>query len=186
MLLFWYAPLIFSLTQPTLIEAGVLGKRIAEAPVADTFRYENLGIEVPIEKAAWTSPLNTKDWRKIRSALERGVSLAYEGEFLESVTLAFITGHSSDVYPHRYSSVFASLGQAQRDDNFTLWLNQNPYQFKVTGVKIISPQDVEEFQALNPGEKSDIQRVALVTCWPVLTTRSRLVVIGERSLRGSL
>ncbi|MBI4022952.1 sortase [Candidatus Berkelbacteria bacterium] len=179
LILIWQWRLAATVALPALIQAGLIGQAADERLDSDGLRYPALGIQVPLTEAAWTSPLNAQDWTEIRSALRNGVSLAYTEPTFAEAPLAFMTGHSSDVTAHRYASVFAGLGQAQVGDQFFIQLGDATYPYTVADRRVLNPGDIEAFRALGPS--NDRQRVVLVTCWPVLTTKARLVVIGERA-----
>ncbi len=179
----WYLPLLVSLIKPSLNhknpQISVEGKDSKKVET-NTFYYPRLNIQAPITNDPKTSPLNVQQWSSIREALKNGVSLAYNSTDFQKTSLAFITGHSSDLKPSRFSSVFAGLGQAQIGDSFDVVLNDS-YHYIVVDKKIISPTNEQAFLNLQ-SKDLNIQRVVLVTCWPLLTTRNRLVIIGERHI----
>lgn len=175
----WYYPLVESAVKPPLARSGI-AKALDpdQTPANNTLAYPQLGIESPIVLLPQTSPLNTSDWESLRTALRQGIGISYEGESFEDSRLVFATGHSSDTYPHKYASVFASLNQAQGNDVITLVIDNKKHDFKVIESKIINPTHVNEFKALEPAEGSP-KRLVMVTCWPVLTTKNRMVVVAE-------
>lgn len=149
-------------------------------PTETAFYFPRLGIEAPMSQSAESSPLRSSDWNSIRGALEKGVSLNYEAGSLAEARLAFVTGHSSDRYPHAYSSIFAGLGQAKEGDEFVLTAEGSIWHYRVISKRVVDPRNVIGFSeaALATGGNSG-HYVALVTCWPLLTDRQRLVVVGE-------
>lgn len=169
----WYWPLISQLIRPGLVEVGVVK---IEQPEHDGFAYERLGISSPLSVNSETSPIAEQDWSKISEDLRQGVSLAFEGVSFSEAQLAFLTGHSSDTVRHPYASIFAPLGQAKIGDTFIIAVDGQDYNYQVTDKKIISPIAVDQFRQL---EDDNIQRVALVTCWPPLTTTNRMVIVGN-------
>lgn len=172
----WQGALFMSLLRPAFVATGL----IAEPERTHVgFTYSTLGIQAPLVVAAQTSPLETASWAEIRRALTEGVSLAFDAATLAEARLAFVTGHSSDTYPHAYSTVFAPLGQARLGDSFVLGVDDKEYQYRVIERHVLSPFVTDQFLALAPDD-DDQARVALVTCWPPLTTTQRLVVVGER------
>lgn len=176
LLVVWKWAVISAVARPALIDAGIVS--VAEVPVPSPgFSYPRLGIVSPVTELSETSPLERRDWRDIAQALRQGVSVAYAGDSFASASLAFLTGHSSDVVQHPYAAVFAGLGQAEIGDEFLVLLDGTQYQYKVRERMELDPWNTAAFEALAPAEG---QRVALVTCWPPLTTARRLVVVGER------
>ena len=174
----WYAEFLTSIVRPSLIRTELISAPQTTELQAPAFAYPTLGIVAPVVEAAQTSPLAARDWQAIAAALRAGVSLAYEGPSLESARLAFVTGHSSDTVRHPYASVFAGLGQSRMGDEFVMQLANGQRRYRVSDRSVYSPADLDAFRALEPAPGSP-QRVILVTCWPPLTTKSRLVVTGE-------
>lgn len=174
----WHSSLLLSLLRPTLIKQDILSDIPVDEIQDNQMVYGSLGIQVPLTIDAQTSPLLQSDWSAIRSALLRGASLSYQSENFASASLSFITGHSSDTTKHPYDSVFAPLGQAKVGDVFTVNVEKAKYQYQVISKQQITPSDSDTFEALTPTDLS--HRVALVTCWPPLTTKMRMVVVGQR------
>lgn len=166
-------PQILSLTQPET------AKKLPETVADNTLVYPRLGINTPIQEKAASSPMDQKDWAQMAAALRQGISLNYtEADFSQS-RLSFLTGHSSDTYPHAYSAVFSPLGQAEVGDTFALNNKGTTSTYKVIDKKILNPADKTGYLSYLSPDPS-IQRVELVTCWPLFSTSKRLVVVGEK------
>jgi len=179
-LLLWNLPTVISLSTPFVVSL-VPALEPQPAYGADSvFTYSRLGISAPISDQPDSSPLITSDWTAISKALHQGVALSYEGSSFTTAPLAFLTGHSSDYYPHPFSSVFAGLGAAKVGDTYVLDISGTSYSYTVMEKKVLNPADPAEFTALAPAPGQP-QRVILITCWPVFTTTSRLAVVGVRS-----
>ncbi|MEK7184016.1 MAG: sortase [Patescibacteria group bacterium] len=174
----WNWSVIASLLRPTLVRQGIVATPTVAQLTPNTVVYDSLGIVAPLTINAGTSPLIESDWSVIRTALTQGVSLAYDGDSFETTRLAFVTGHSSDATKHAYDSIFAPLGQAKPGDIFRIAVEDAVYQYRVDQIQELSPTSADAFLALQP--TSGPSRLALVTCWPPLTTKMRLVVLGER------
>lgn len=177
----WYGHIIRGLAQPVLIKLTAPLTAAAETPPSlpdNSFSYPSLGISAPVTVSPRTSPLELKDWTVVRRSLQEGVHLSFPEDTWTESRFAYLTGHSSDSYPHRYSSVFAALGQAKPDDLFWLNVSGTTSAFRVLGVSVINPADIAVWDQLARQEGSR-RRLALVTCWPLLTTNSRLVVEAE-------
>jgi LPXTG-site transpeptidase (sortase) family protein len=180
----WNIQTVLTIARPSVIKLATA----STLPIADTvavpkkgdlsFHFPRLGINAPITESADSSPLKQQDWQQIKLALTKGVSLSYEGSDFETAPLAFVTGHSSDTYPHPYSGVFAGLGQAKIGDVFTVYRNEKGYQYTIEQISIVNPTDTQAFLHLRPTDATS-QYVALVTCWPLFTTNQRLVVLGR-------
>lgn len=176
-LLLWDAPLAASLARPQLA-ALAPSAFAASPPPGDSITYPRLGISAPLQDSPGTSPLVYADWTRLEDALQHGTLLAYPGSRFAAAPFAFVVGHSSDRYPHPYSSVFAALGQAREGDRFDLRLNGHDYPYVVLDKLTLDPTDTAAFTGL--ARAVGRPTVALVTCWPPLTTRERLVVIAEQ------
>ncbi len=177
--LIWYSSLLINITKPTAIRLSAT--REVKNISNNTLKYPSVGISAPITISPGTSPLVQADWNKIRQALKNGVSVSFTDSDFDNSPLVFITGHSSDTYPHTYSSIFAGLGQTHIGDQIMLNINNKVNNFIVIDKKVIEPTDTKSFNQIKSSDPT-VQRIALVTCWPVLTTRSRLVVVAERKL----
>lgn len=178
-----YAPFLGALTKPKLVSLAHVPRADATTPQPqpDSFLYPKLGISTPVQVSSGTSPLDYADWDKIRSALKEGVSLTFpEPRFTDASTI-YITGHSSDIEPHAYAFVFAGLGQAAVGDTFSVWVEGKDYRYTVKEKHILAPTDVQGFARLEQAALGT-QRALVVTCWPLLTSQKRLVLVAERSL----
>lgn len=176
LLLIWQGALFLALLRPAFTQIGIVS--VPSMP-SQGLTYARLGITAPVTVSAATSPLETQSWGQIRQALTQGVSLAFDGPTFTEARLAFLTGHSSDTYPHAYSTVFAPLGQSAIGDEFELRLAEQTSKYRVQDRQTLSPTATERFLALAPADGQP-NRVVLVTCWPPLTTNQRLVVVGEQ------
>lgn len=178
----WNGSLLWNLSRPVVNRGNntitVQAAVDAQAPLPDELLYPRLGITAPLHDNPGTSPLRTQDWAQIADDLHHGVSLAYDAASLETAPLAYVTGHSSDTYPHPYSTVFAALGQAKIGDHFAVVTHNVVYTYSVVEERLAYPTDVGAFSI----ENSSKQHVLLVTCWPPLTTAERKIIVGERIL----
>lgn len=88
-----------------------------------------------------------------------------------------LLGHSSnDVFdPGVYKFVFVLLEKLQNGDLFYMNYQSKRYVYKVTDKKVIKPTDWRILQ-----ETKEKPQVVLVTCTPVGTAQSRLLVYGEQ------
>lgn len=132
----------------------------------------SLGINVPI---LWTK--NPKNFEK---DLQLG-TVHYPGTAVPGqIGTTYISGHSSNYVFARgnYNTVFSKLGDLPDNSSFIITVVQKNgkdarFHYVVTHRKEYSPTDQEQFK--NSGESI----VALSTCWPVGSTKSRLVVFGK-------
>jgi LPXTG-site transpeptidase (sortase) family protein len=197
-LLLWQTPLIISLLKPTYNSIADYFNRshahssaqtstsntlaVKASDSAHKFNYPNLGISAPFILTDNTNPLSYSDWNKIRATLKQGLNVSYNGESYDDARLIYVIGHSSDYDAFNpFATVFASLGQAKTGDTFTVSFGDKQFTYSVVEKKTLKPTDEQGFKGLASND-DHIQRVVLVTCWPVLTTWNRLVVVGERHL----
>lgn len=180
--LVWNSSLLWNLSRPIVSRGNnaitVQAAVDSQAPLPDEFIYPKLGITAPLHDNPGTSPLRTQDWGQIAEDLHHGVSLAYDASSLDKATSAYVTGHSSDTYPHPYSTVFAALGQAKIGDQFALVTHNVVYKYRVVEERLAYPTDIKAFTISDTTK----QHVLLVTCWPPLTTAERKIIVGERIL----
>ena len=119
------------------------------------------------------SPARTNEEPDMLAALEKGV-VRYPGTAKPGEPgVMFVTGHSSNYAwaPGQYKAVFALLDKLKPGDEIAVFYADQTYAYRVTGQRIISPNDLSVLEAV-PGQKI----LRLMTCWPVGTTARRLVV----------
>jgi LPXTG-site transpeptidase (sortase) family protein len=139
---------------------------------AGRLEIPSLGINVPV---IWTK--NTKNFE---TDLQKGV-VHYPGTALPGqIGTTYISGHSSNYAwaKGEYNKVFSKLGDLPDNSSFIVTVVQKNGQdarlhYVVIKRKEFSPTDQEQFR--NTGDSL----VALSTCWPIGSTKSRLVVFGK-------
>lgn len=179
----WNWRLFFSISKPVIATViPSIKVKVADeyGPTDNLVVYPRLAIKAPLTESAETSPLRNQDWSILKTNLRKGVSLAYENGDFNTATFAYVTGHSSDTVTNQYASIFAGLGQTKIGDKVSLVRNGQVSTYAVISSQIINPYDVENFKESHLHPDSKIQAIALVTCWPPLTTKNRLVVVAEK------
>lgn len=132
-----------------------------------------LNIEAPI-----IFNVNAGSNVKYLSALESGVA-HFAGTAMPNIDTGntFIFGHSSYYYnqPGDYKEIFADLGKISQNDEIIIKRTdqEEEYKYAVDEIKIVEASYTEAFS--QEGEK----RLTLMTCWPVGTSRERLLVIAK-------
>lgn len=183
----WFWPLIGAFTPLIMtasINRAVAGTEPTPQPITqdDSITYSSLGITAPLHVVTQASPFDVSDWSAIRPFLKQGVALlSSQATAFETLPFAYVVGHSTDVTPHRYASVFAALIRAKLGDTFVINQEGKEYAYTVTEKQILLPTDVQDFREIETPTVGK-QRIALVTCWPLFTTQKRLVIVGERSI----
>ena len=109
-------------------------------------------------------------------ALAQGVAHA-AGTYLPGMGGAVtLFAHSTDFSANvaRYNAVFYRLDELVKGDEVIVWFLGQKQVYKVTGSRIVGPNDAAVFQAEPTQEK-----LYLVTCTPRGTTKNRLIVEAE-------
>jgi len=156
-----------------------------ENPALTNSVSENLNLDIPGRLEIPSLKINvplifTKEPKNFEKDLQLGV-VHYPGTAVPGqVGTSYISGHSSNFAWAKgvYNQVFAKLGDLPDNSSFVITVAQNDgkdirFHYVVTGRKEYSPTDQEQFR--NSGESV----VALSTCWPIGSTKSRLVVFGK-------
>lgn len=140
--------------------------------VNGTLEIPSLKISVPI---IWS-----QDPKNFDKDLQTGV-VHYPGTAMPGqLGTAYISGHSSNYAWAKgsYNQVFAPLDKLADNTSFTISVKTKDgktsvLHYVVTGRQQYAPNDQAQFQ------NSAKSVVALSTCWPVGSTKYRLVVFGE-------
>ena len=92
----------------------------------------------------------------------------------------FMTGHSSDSFwtPGNYKTVFVLLDKIGNDDLIAINYNGVIFRYKVYNRQVVSRDEVSNFVLSDRPET-----LTLMTCYPVGTNWSRLIVQAERMLK---
>ncbi len=106
------------------------------------------------------------------SALWRGGWVFPNASTPEQGGNTIIFGHRFKYLPPITNTLYY-LDKAKVGDQFTILWKGRQYQYKVSEVKVINPTDV---YVLNPSDKA---QVTIITCFPLFSTKQRLVVIGS-------
>ena len=85
------------------------------------------------------------------------------------------TGGNFAIAGHRttYGAPFGNLDKTEVGDSILFQTNTNQYEYVITEVKIVSPEDT--YVLGNFGD----DRITLSTCHPKFSARQRLIVVGE-------
>lgn len=147
-------------------------KAVIDTNIPGILEIPSINVIVPL---IWT-----KDTKDFDADLKKGV-VHYPGTALPGeLGTAYISGHSSgyawDASP--YKKIFSKLGNVPDYASFSLILTLTDgtkikQQYIVAKRGIYKPDDQEQFK--NTAEPL----VALSTCWPVGTTKDRLVLFGK-------
>lgn len=133
-----------------------------------------LNIDVPVHFGI------SNDTHTVNKAMENGVAHfmvpganAYPGQVGNTV----ITGHSAgDIYSsNQYKFIFSGLERLAEGDLIYIDYNKVRYTYRMTGRKTVEPNDVDSLKY--SGDKA---MLTLITCWPLGTSRYRLLIFAEQ------
>lgn len=149
-------------------------------PTDNRLVIPKLAKSVPIVEMG-TEHLEGENWteleKQIQSTLQHGV-LRYPGTAQPGqYGNVFITGHSS-YYPWdpgKYKDVFAILDQLEVGDEYIVYYDQKKYTYKIFEKVIVNPNDTSVLQ-----QPQDKLISTLMTCYPVGTTTSRMIIKAEQ------
>ncbi len=135
----------------------------------------SLGIDEPV-----VFNVDPNDEQQYRAALKEGIAHASSTAFPGNAGVAYYFAHSSTPeFRSQYNAIFYLINRLEIADEIYIWHEQQRYKYTVTEKKITTPDDLSFLQAAAEGE----EKLVLQTCWPLGTTRQRLLVFAERVLR---
>lgn len=108
---------------------------------------------------------------QLRGGVTHYEATALPGEIGNSV----IVGHSSDLpwSDGQYKTVFALLDKLVLGDKVVVYYKKQRLVYSVTSSKVVAPTDLSVLR------RSTTPQITLLTCYPVGTTRNRLIVTAE-------
>jgi len=133
-----------------------------------------LNVDVPVHFGI------SNDTKTINNAMMHGVAhfmvpgaSAFPGQIGNTV----ITGHSAgDIYSsNQYKFIFSGLERLVVGDLIYIDYNRVRYTYKMVGSKTVEPTDVNSL--VYDGDKA---MLTLITCWPLGTSRYRLLIQAEQ------
>lgn len=136
----------------------------------------SVGIVIPKIEASAPILLDVDPFNKYayRNALKQGVAHASNSAIPGESGNAFLFAHSSDFASGRYNSIFYRINKLETDDEIIVRREDDIYVFLVTKKTVSSAQDVQYLDT-----RSSDSTITLMTCWPIGTTQSRLLVFGR-------
>ena len=150
------------------------------APTDTHLIIPKLGKSVPILTVGREDLLG-ENWveleDQIQDALQNGV-VHYSGTAAPGQSgNFFITGHSSYYAwdPGQFKDVFALLDQLEVGDEYYVYYNQTKYTYRIFEKFIVDPNDTSVLD-----QPADKKISTLMTCYPVTTAESRLIIRAEQ------
>ncbi len=139
-----------------------------------------LSLDVPAIYDNTMGKTNKETYDKQMAAMAKGVAWfgvpkanSKPGQIGNTV----LAGHSSSEWFDNgdYKFIFARLEQLQNDDTIYLNYKSVRYTYKVTQMRVVAPNDVAALQV-----DTDKPLLTLITCVPIGTANSRLLVTAEQ------
>ena len=145
-------------------EQAASGSATAPQPklITDRLLIANQGIDMPLLA-----------WRDGEAALYTGAWLWPDGSRPGRAGNTVIFGHRFRYLPPLSNTLF-KLDKVAVGDSITIKWKDVTYTYRVTGSRVIEPTD------LSPLDKTSDERITIVTCTPVFSTKQRLVVTAVR------
>lgn len=172
-----FAPIMAYIAPGNVTDEGIAAiDPTVNTTVSDTNKLiiTKLNIDVPVHFGI------SNDTHTVNKAMENGVAhfmvpgaSAYPGQIGNTV----ITGHSAgDIYSsNQYKFIFSGLERLVEGDLIYIDYNKVRYTYRMTGRKTVEPNDVASLKY--DGDKA---MLTLVTCWPLGTSRYRLLIFAEQ------
>jgi len=115
--------------------------------------------------------VNGKNKTKYNQELQRGVA-HYQGTALPGENSnIFLFAHSSPAIGEGpYSEIFSRLNELAKDDEITIYFQNQKFNYLVTEKKVI---DKTQTSILLP---TKTEQLTLMTCWPIGTNVKRLII----------
>ncbi|MDD3120133.1 MAG: class E sortase, partial [Candidatus Gracilibacteria bacterium] len=160
-----------------VLEKEEISMNVDIAPYENRVIIPKIGKNIPLVNVDIRRSLDKINIQDIfAEELKKGV-IRYPGTGTPGdVGNVFIFGHSSNLpwIKGDYNDVFALLDNLENGDEIIAYYNQRKYVYVVKNKQVVKPGDVDVVNA-EEGKKE----LSIVTCWPVGTTRKRLVVSTE-------
>ena len=172
-----FAPIMAYIAPGNVSDEGIAAiDPTVNTTVSDTNKLiiTKLNIDVPVHFGI------SNDTHTVNKAMENGVAhfmvpgaSAYPGQ----VGNVVITGHSAgDIYSsNQYKFIFSGLERLVEGDLIYIDYNKVRYTYRMTGRKTVEPNDVNSLKY-----DGDQKLLTLVTCWPLGTSRYRLLIFAEQ------
>lgn len=132
-------------------------------------RIPSLNINVPI-----ALPQTMKD-SDVLTSLNSGIAMYPNGVKPGEKGNVFLAGHSTgEPWKGQYRFAFLKIDQLKAGDSILIDYKNFRYTYRVTGTNIVDP--VKSATLDSKGEK---RTLSLMACWPLWTTKNRLIVNSE-------
>ena len=172
-----FAPIMAYIAPGNVSDTGISAiDPTVSTNVSDTNKLiiPKLNIDVPVHFGI------SNDTATVNKAMNNGVAhfmVPGASAFPGQVGNTVITGHSAgDIYSNnQYKFIFSGLERLTEGDLIYIDYNKVRYTYKMTDRKTVSPSDVDSLKY--DGDKPIL---TLITCWPLGTTRYRLLIISEQ------
>lgn len=168
--------LVLSFLMFFIIFYPVINTYLFPKQVIETSSLKGDYITVPKIKAQAPLILNVDPFNQsiYQGVLKNGVAHAKGTSLPGEKGRSFIFAHSSGnpLDETHYNTVFLKLGELKIGDEIIINRNKKIYKYKVTGSKIVWPNDTQYLK------KSKEDGIIVQTCWPIGTSLKRLLVFA--------
>lgn len=147
----------------------VVGVTNSSTDTTFNIKIPKIDVEAPI--LVGIDPTNKEAYD---SSLNNGVALMQGSSLPGMKGNIFIYGHSSSTVSSPYEKIFASLNDLGSKDEINIYYKGRDLIYAVVEKKII---DKDDFSVLQPTTE---ETLTLMTCWPIGTSKQRLVVVSLR------
>lgn len=169
--------IIFLLMLSFVTDFGQNNNRVKSVSTSPSPLYQDFHLIIPKLdlEAPVIADVDGANQEAYFTALENGIAHFQGTSKPGEGSNIFIFGHSSFYWykPGNYKEIFKNLENLQIGDGIILWYQKKEYQYQVTEIKVVNPQEID---VLKPSQK---EQVSLMTCVPPGTTLKRLIVIAQ-------
>lgn len=135
----------------------------------DWIRIPSIDVNVPI---AMSPTMNDND---VLSTLDSGAALYPNGVLPGHLGNTFISAHSTgEPWKGAYRFAFLRINEVQPNNIIHIDYKGTRYTYRVTGSELVTP--TPGFTVASDGSEPTI---ALMACWPLWSTKQRMLVHGE-------
>lgn len=132
-------------------------------------RIPSIGVSVPVVQSA---SLADSD---IIGILDKGVALYPNGITPGAIGNVFISGHSTgEPWKGAYRFAFIRINELHQGDYIHIDWHGTRYSYRITKTEIVHPD--KDFRVVSD---RPVPTISIMACWPLWSTKSRMLVHGE-------
>jgi LPXTG-site transpeptidase (sortase) family protein len=132
-------------------------------------RIPSIGVAVPL---VMSQSINDVD---VLSTLSSGAALYPNGIIPGRPGNAFIAAHSTgEPWKGKYRFAFIRINELTNNNLIHLDFENTRYTYRIVDTRIINPETTEFIAS-----DGNVPRITLMACWPLWSTKQRMLVTGE-------